>query len=250
MSSLNVIIAHQRPRVIERILKYWSLFVPTESILLAYGGSEPDFAAINHPGKMFIDDPQLRTRDHQRESQSYSAIFKDIAEWLEERPEFQYIQFNEFDHIPLITEFNEHHRRFLMSQHADVIGYQVRQIDGTSSPHYLYAASNSAVRQFLEKISVRRDRGTVLSLLGSSSCWTRSAFTAVANTSQPRVYLELAMATIAHHLGFRVCNAPADQQKFVDSAGDRTADIDEARAAGAWALHPVKRLFEKELPPS
>jgi hypothetical protein len=244
---LNIVIAHHTPLVVQRIVQYWSRFVPAESILLTYGGTTDHFVRIDHDPKIFIDDPHLRTRDHQRENQSYCTILQAVAEWLSNRPEFDWVQLSEFDHVPLTESFNENHRRFLESERADVVGYRLRQIDGTNSPHYLHASANDVLQPSIRELTVRRDVRTVLSMLGSSSFWTREAFTTVASTPHPRVYLELAMPTIAHHLGFRVLNAPVQQQPFVSPSGDRTFEIESAQAAGAWALHPVKQLFEPEL---
>jgi hypothetical protein len=72
--------------------------------------------------------------------------------------------------------------------------------------------------------------------------WTREAFEEVARLGDPiPMYVELALPTLAHHLGFRVRDL-TDQNRFVSALGNRVQEIDSARAAGAWALHPVKDL--------
>jgi len=65
----------------------------------------------------------------------------------------------------------------------------------------------------------------------------------VAASTEPfRVYLEIYLPTLAHHLGFRVRDVP-EQGRFVTVTPERGAILDELRAAGAWAAHPVKRRW-------
>src|SRR5437867_11370204 len=71
-SVLNLILSHQPPAAVSNMLTHWNRCVPNESILIAYGGTKSEFDAIQHREKFFIDDPRLRTRDHQREFQSYT----------------------------------------------------------------------------------------------------------------------------------------------------------------------------------
>jgi len=81
-------------------------------------------------------------------------------------------------------------------------------------------------------------------MFGSGSFWTREAFEAVAAQAEPMpIYLELDLPTLAHHLGFRVRDLP-DQNQFVCVRPDRTEEREIARRKGAWALHPVKYLWE------
>ncbi|MEQ1850404.1 MAG: hypothetical protein ABMA01_02315, partial [Chthoniobacteraceae bacterium] len=75
--TLNVILTHQAPQCVERMLGWWAGFAPPENILLAFGGSEADFRGVVHEQKFFVDDPRLRSKDHQREMQSYTSIFRE-----------------------------------------------------------------------------------------------------------------------------------------------------------------------------
>jgi hypothetical protein len=80
-------------------------------------------------------------------------------------------------------------------------------------------------------------------MFGTGSFWTREAFCAVAATEEPfPIYLELYLPTLAHHLGFRVRDF-TEQNRFVRITKDETESIEQARAEGAWTLHPVKRLW-------
>ena len=226
------------------MLDWWRQSFDLGGVLIAAGGRREDFEGIAHAQKIFIADPRLRTVDHQREFQSYTGLFHAIAEWLKGR-DFTHVSFCEYDHLPLIGDFNERQLARLAAEGADVIGCQVRRVDGTNHPHYLYHRSNPEFHRFWAKISRRDDPGVVLSMFGSGSFWTRAAFDAVAAAEEPfRVYLEIQLPTLAHHLGFRVHDLP-DQNPFVQVFRDLGGEIDEARRAGAWAVHPVKQRWTR-----
>jgi hypothetical protein len=98
---LNLLLSHQPAAAVEKMLAYWSDCVPTESILLACGGPKEEFDAIRHKQKFYVDDPRLRTRDHQREFQSYTQLYHEAVEFLKtEDRELQCIHFAEYDHLP------------------------------------------------------------------------------------------------------------------------------------------------------
>jgi hypothetical protein len=242
-SVLNLVLSHQAPAAVAKMLDYWSEYVPRESILLAYGGPKEEFESINHPQKSFVDDPDLRTFDHQREFQSYTAIFRAGAKFLQTHPEFHYIHFAEFDHLPLVPDLNERQVEKLIMEGADVLGFHVHRVDGTSNPHFLHHLAQDDFASHWFQISRRAEPEVVLSMFGSGSFWTREAFSAVAASKESfPVYLELYLPTLAHHLGFRLRNFTG-QNRFVRINKDETGNIEQARAEGAWTLHPVKTLW-------
>ena len=223
---------------------YWNQYVAPDRILIAYGGPRHEFDSIGNSRKIFVDDPRLRTRHHARERQSYTGLFRAAAEWLDTRgQEFQFVHFAEYDHIPLMSDLNKRQIERLKSEHADVLGFWAARFDGTNHPHFLYHASNPEFGRFWKRITRRADPTVVLSIFGSGSFWTHEAFCAVALTEEPfPMYTEIYLPTLAHHLGFRV-RGFGEQNQFVRPMGDATSQIDEARAQGAWTLHPVKRLW-------
>jgi hypothetical protein len=242
---LNVILTHQAPGCVAAMLGWWRQFIDSANVLIAAGGKREDFDRIAHAEKIFIEDPRLHTVDHQREFQSYTGVFRDIAGWMKGR-DYTHISFCEYDHLPLIADFNARQLARLTAESADVIGCQVRRVDGTNHPHYLYHHSNPEFHRFWEKVTRRPDPEVVLSMFGSGSFWTREAFDAVASSTEPfRIYLEIYLPTLAHHLGFRVRDLP-DQNPFVQVFRDLEPEMDEARAAGAWAVHPVKNRWARE----
>lgn len=241
---LNVILTHQRAECIEAMTGWWCRCVEPDSVVLAFGGTREEFARIGHGQKVFIDDLRLRTVDHPRERQSYGGIFRAVADWMRGR-EFDHVHFSEYDHVPLIANLNRRQVELLTAERADVLGYHVRQVDGTNCAHALYHASDAGAGAFWKSITRRADAGVVLSMIATGSFWTREAFEAVARQEEPfPVYVEIFVPTLAHHLGFRVRDFGA-QTRFVRHAGDWLADMDAARAEGAWTLHPVKGLWER-----
>ncbi|MEP6698432.1 MAG: hypothetical protein ABJB09_01755 [Verrucomicrobiota bacterium] len=228
------------------MLAHWSRCVASESILIAYGGTKSEFDAIGHKQKFYVDDPRLRTRDHQREFQSYTRLFQSAAEFLKRRgDQFQFVHFAEYDHLPLVPDLNERQIERLTSEGADLLGFHVHRVDGTNNPHFLHHAADDRFMSYWSKISRRAQPEVVLSMFGSGSFWTREVFCAVCAVEEPfPVYLELYLPTLAHHLGFRVRDF-AGQNRFVRVLKDETGYVDQAREDGAWTLHPVKRLWSK-----
>src|SRR6266478_7298516 len=156
-SVLNLILTHQPADAVARMVEYWSRCVPRESILIAYGGEKFQFAEIRHTQKLFVDDPRLRTRDHQRELQSYTQLLQAAAEFLGRRDEFHFIYFAEFDHIPLVSDLNQRQINRLTDEGADVLAFHVCRVDDTSNPHFLYHASDDRFMNYWASITRRSD---------------------------------------------------------------------------------------------
>lgn len=162
--------------------------------------------------------------------------------WLRTRPQFEYVYLTEYDHVPLVPDLHERMLERASSEKADVLAHHLHRIEGTNHPHYLFHSSEERFHRYFESISAREDKRVILSMLPTGSFWSREAFEAVASREEPiPVYVELYLPTLAHHLGYRVRELP-EQNPFVLASGDRVREIDSARAAGAWTLHPVKML--------
>jgi hypothetical protein len=244
-SVLNLILTHQPADAVARMVEYWSRCVPRESILIAYGGEKFQFAEIRHDQRLFVDDPRLRTRDHQRELQSYTQLLQAAAEFLSHRDEFRFIYFAEFDHIPLVSDLNQRQIKRLTDEGADLLAFHVCRVDDTSNPHFLYHASDDRFMTYWTSITRRSDPNVMLSMFGTGSFWTREAFCAVCAIEEPfPIYMEIYLPTLAHHLGFRVRDF-AEQNRFVRALESDICGVDQARKEGAWTLHPLKRMWEK-----
>ena len=236
---LSLLLAHQSPEIVAKVLKCWSGSAAESDILVAYGGDESAFAAVVAPNKIFVPDPRLRTTDHPRERQSYGKVFAAASEWLRGR-DFTHIFFAEFDHLPLVPDLASRLLERMREEKADMLGHGVRRVDDTSWHHYLYHAQDPRFHAYWQAISHRAERRVVLAMLGTGSFWTREAFDAVAAANEPfPMYLEIVLPTLAHHLGFRVRDL-REQNRFVRNLGDMITEIPQARSAGAWTIHPVK----------
>jgi hypothetical protein len=244
---LNVVLSHQSPREVDRLVAYWKSVIGDNRLLVAYGGPRKSFGEIEFKSKVFVDDSSLRTRDHQREGQSYTGVFREVSNLIRRRPgPVDFVALFEYDHLPLVQDLNARQVERMHSDEADVIAHHLARVDGTSHPHYLYYAANAEFARFLEKVSVRTNPEIVLSMFGTGSCWKREAFDAVAGFNEPfAIYFEVYLPTLAHHLGFRLRDYAAAQDTFVSNLGDRSAEVVSARGRGAWSLHPVKRLPEQ-----
>ena len=162
------------------MLAHWNQCVPSESILIAYGGTKSEFDAIQHQQKFFVDNPRLRTRDHQREFQSYTRLFQSAAQFLStQSDEFRFIHFAEYDHLPLVPDLNERQIERLTAEGADLLGFHLRRVDDTNNPHFLYHVANDEFTRFWRSITRRSEPEVILSIFGSGSFWNREAFCAV-----------------------------------------------------------------------
>lgn len=242
---LTIILTHQPEPAVETMVRWWKENAPGPEILVAYGGSRERFDRLGVPYKVYVDDSRLRTRDHQRERQSFAGVFMAVNEWLSGHPEFQFIHLTEFDCIPLCPDLFGRLEGRLTEEKADVLGCRLERVDGTNHPHYLYHQSHPEFESFLGKLSVRRDPRVVLAMLACVSFWRREAFSAVAGAEENSpLYVEIALPTLAHHLGFRVRNL-SDQSQFVQPVGDLGDRLETLRDQGAWMVHPVKEFSGK-----
>ncbi len=247
METLNLILTHQGPEAVARMLTYWRQAVAEDSIWLAYGGKRENFDRLEHPRKVFIDSPRLRTVDHQRERQSYIALFRALAA----EPIFQevrYIHLAEYDQIPLLQGINHWQARYLEEQKADLIAYYLQRIDKTNSAHYLMHWTDDWFRDFLRQLSVREQWKAVYALKGYGTFWRREAWEAVARVREPGpIYLEQWMPTVAHHLGYRLRPIPHDPEKRVKPPS--TPAVLDAMTPhpeqSQWFVHPVTDLWLK-----
>ena len=247
---LTILLTHQTKPLVEAMTAWWQRHSPGPDLLIVYGGTREGFEALEVPAKVFVDDSRLRTRDHQRERQSFAGVFTAVNEWLRTRPNYRLLHLSEFDCVPLCHDLFARMEARLGTEGADLLGCRLERVDGTNHPHYLYHAGDPQFAPFLNGISIREDRTVVLAMLGCVSFWKREAFTAVADAEESSpLYLEIALPTLAHHLGFRV-RGLSDQSPYVQPVGDLAPQLDALRAAGAWMAHPVKGFWEKQLPPA
>ncbi len=240
--TLTILLTHQQDRNVQRMVDYWTRVVPGTDLWIVHGGYRDDFEKIDFPNKSFAGGARLRTRDHQREKQSYSLIFAAVAKEIIHLG-YRFIWFMEYDHIPLTADSPDFFQEKLNREQADMIGYRLNRIDQTISPHYLNHLADPNFSSFWETLSVRSDRTTILTMLGSGSFWSREAFDAVADVQEMTpIYLEIFFPSVAHHLGFRVREI-TEHNGFVLPRPMKGITIDAARRAKAWTFHPDKTIW-------
>jgi N-acetylglucosaminyldiphosphoundecaprenol N-acetyl-beta-D-mannosaminyltransferase len=238
---LNIVLTHEGGAALERVMAWWKPLSAEENLWVAFGGTREEFDAITYPRKVFIDDPRLRTLDHQREKQCYAGIFSAMAPVVErEAPD--YIYFCEYDHLPLIPDLNERQVSALRAERADVMGHWLLRVDGTGHYHELYHETDPEFTPFWASLSRRDDPTVIFSMFGSGSFWTREAFLAVAAEQQKiACYLEIYLPTLAHHLGFRIRGWKRDRH-LISNLPSPEITIEQAREKECWTVHPVKKL--------
>ena len=244
---LTLLLSHQPPDELEPLLRIWQQVAGAGNVLLAYGGLEDRFGRIGFEPKVFIDDPALRTRDHQRERQSCTGVLRQATQWMKSRPQFQYVHFVEYDHLPLVTDLYSRIVERLKSENADVLAFHLRRVDGTNDPHYLHHANESRFHEYFPSITRRDEPEVVLAMLGTGSFWKREALEAVTSEKEPfPIYFELYLPTLAHHLGYRLRDF-GEQNAFARHMGDFSPCLAQWRARGAWMAHPIKTLSSLEV---
>jgi hypothetical protein len=236
---MNIVLTHLAGTSYRSILEAWSPVCREENLWIAFGGSRRDFESIDYSRKVFVEDPNLRKVDNQREKQSYTGIFKAMASVVErENPDFIY--FCEYDHLPLVPDLNCRQVDEMRRNDADVMGHWLYRIDGSSNYHMLFHASDPSFFPFWKLISRREDQGLILSMFGSGSMWKREAFLSVASQCQGiNCYLELYLPSLVHHLGFRV-RGWEESNHLISNLPSPSISVAEGQRRHAWTVHPVK----------
>jgi hypothetical protein len=227
-SVLLVLLDHRDPESVEKTIFLWTKAgFHRESLLLAYGGSQDAFQKISHSQKFLLTESKHKTSDHQRERQSYREIFFRTTNWLKGRS-FTHILFQEYDHLPMVTDLPARMLRCLAAENADILAYHLGRVDASTNPHWLSTVSETY------------DQPVALSMLGTGHFWRREAWESVAaDNTLADWYLELDLPTTAHRLGYRLREIPS-QGKFVQNLEINRPSPTDAMASGAWSLHPVK----------
>ena len=236
-----VLLSHEPVERVHRMAEHWTRYTRPAHTLVAYGGAADRFAGLRCPAVM-VADPRLRTKDHQRERQSYTGALRDVLAALPAAG-WDFLYLAEFDMLPVVPDLWQRLEERSALENADLLGHRVWRLDDTLHPHY---ASHRATHEWMEWIgtfSCRSVGGVVLSCMGCGQFWRREALEAVvARGEAVPAYLELHLPTVAHHLGFRVRGLP-DQDRFVSNEVIAGATPALMRDLGAWVVHPVKDLW-------
>lgn len=269
LKTTIVLISHQSPPEVAAMCRTWQRLNPEAALHVAYGGTEAGFANLRGQatdaaaagagaraiagfmdrlapdvGATWIPDPRLRTRDHQRERQSYLGVMRETARALAGSGTDRVLMV-ECDVMPLRAGLIPYLLRREQEENAQMLGTRIRRIDGTSHPHFLAHQAHPRFQEWLDQ-SIRPDKNVVMMMMGCLTWWTWEAFAAVAETREPLpVYLELAMPTAAHHLGYRVRNLP-ELDESLEPLGEVSAKLEQWTAEGRWVAHPCKRIWQRD----
>ncbi len=243
LKTVIVLISHQTPPEVAEMCATWQRGNPDALVHVAYGGKEASFDELAWPNRSFIRDPRLRTRDHQRDRQSYLGIMRETVMALE-KAAVDRVLMVECDVVPLRDGLTDYLLRREEEEDAQMLGTRLRRVDGTNHPHYLAHQSHPRFEEWLAQ-SVREDKTVVLMMMGSLSWWTWQAFAAVAGCEEPMpVYLEIALPTVAHQLGFRV-RGLKELDDCLEPLGEMEGLLEQWRHERKWVAHPCKRIWLK-----
>lgn len=240
---VTILLTHQSQSAVERMLSYWRNLDGQQDFIIAYGGPVADWQQQS-PQVVRIEDPQLRTRDHPRERQSYQGVFQSVLPRIRDLGA-THVHLAEYDEIPLVADLNQRMLDLMEREKCDVLGHRLLRVDDTTQPHCLDHLRDPAFAQYWREISVRKEKEVVLSMLGCGSFWTREGFAAVAELKPSlRIYLELFLPTAAHHLGYRVRPITEQDAFMAPEIPKSRNDLERWKVQGAWRVHPVKEMWE------
>ena len=244
MNTALVLLSHEPADRVHRMVVHWKETTTPAQMIVAFGGAPTEFERLECPA-VFVEDRRLRTRDHQRERQSYTGMLRDVLAVLPaEGWDFLYLA--EFDMLPAVPDLWVRLQERMDAENADLLGHKVWKLDDTLHPHYSSHLATPGWLEWIGSISCRSSRGVVLSCMGCGQYWRKAAIQAVVAAGEPApAYLELHLPTVAHHLGFRVRGIP-DQDRFVSNFEIPGTTPALLRDLGAWVIHPVKRLWDPE----
>jgi hypothetical protein len=239
---VTILLTHQSQESVVKMREYWRELDPDQDFVIAYGGKKASWQD-DMPDLVLVDDPALRTRDHPRERQSYQGVFQAAMPRVNALGA-THVHLAEFDEIPVVKDLNVRLLSMMEKEKCDVLGHRLFRVDDTTHPHALDHLKDPQFLPYWQGLSCRPHKGTVLSMLGCGSFWTRECFEAVAQLNPPlRIYLELFLPTAAHHLGYRV-RPMGSQDHFMDpEIMKQKEDLASYRSQGAWRVHPVKRMW-------
>lgn len=221
---------------------YWKKLFPEQELVVLYGGKKSDYDLLDWPLKSYINDPGLKTKDHQRERQTYWQVYSNCTQFV--RPDHELVFFTEFDQIPSGADSLMRLCKIKEQEDSDVLCYNLMRVDDTNHPHYLYHLSQTDLLEQMRAISTRSDPSVVLSCSGFGQLWSRETFMKVASVKKTtRIYLELWFPTVAHHLGYRVRDVGNRENSYNLTSGEMTEDRKRMSAEGAIFVHPVKFLW-------
>ena len=238
----TILLTHQLADEVDRMLAYWRNLDSDQEFIIAHGGDSTIKPSENECW-IRVPDPELRTRDHPRERQSYLGVFKAVLASIAERGA-THVHLAEYDEIPIVPDLNRRLLELMEAEKCDVLGHRLLRVDDTTHPHFLDHQKDPIFMKYWKGISVREEPGVVMSMLGCGSFWKREVFDALCRLEPTtRIYLELFLPTAAHHLGYRVRPFSTQDTFMAPEIPKSREDIAQLKEQGAWRVHPVKDMW-------
>ncbi len=242
--TLIILISHQSEVEITEMYKAWQRTNPLATIVVAYGGNKTSLNLPTVYKVVQVKDARLKTRDHPREKQSYLGVMREILNTTAEL-EWTRVLLVEYDVVPLSGEICVYLEDRREKEKADVLGVGLRRLDGTGHAHYLTLLNDKFFSEWLSK-SRRTVKETVFMMIGCLSWWTREAFETTARHQEMLpLYLEIALPTTPHQLGFRVRNV-TEFEEFIQVSGDFSEELEIIKKRGGKLAHPCKTHWAAE----
>jgi hypothetical protein len=238
-----VLVSHENAAAVARMTHIWNSLTTPGQCLVAYGGERSEFDKIAGD-KVFVNDPRLRTSDHQREFQSYSKLLATALDTLADK-NWEWLFIAEYDLVPIKSDLFPEIIAEAEREEADLLGAGASRLDNTLHSHHGVHAAAAGWSAWVKSISRRENPKIVLSCLGSAQLWRREAIEAVVAVGEPiETYLEILLPTVAHHLGFRV-RPWKSHANFIQPDPLPCDNLDVLKAKGALLAHPIKGYWTR-----
>lgn len=248
MQFLHVIITHVPPEKVHKHLALTEAITPGPRRLIAYGGPRESFDRLEAPDKFFLEDPSLRGPVI---SQCFNELFPKIWQFtLSSGAAFDFVHVSEYDHLILSRDYFDQLTRVIKRSGAEFIGRGCGLKTHSNWQHRFRDGMNPALLDYLRLHSVRQDKTEICGTLGNGFTLSRKALQAMAELpNPPRVYNEVFFPTMAHHLGFTICDIGSYSTMFRHVRWGpvwTSAEIKALMRQGAACAHPFKDIDTAE----
>ncbi len=240
---LTVMLIHTSPEDVAARVALLERRVPDARLVVAYGGPREAFAAIDHPDKVFVEDPLLRSTSHTIKSiTSLLAVVRD--RFMADDDTLGSLYLIEWDHLVLRADHEQALLGLAERTGAGFLGKYAMRRTGTNWFHVLRWRHDETLLAHLRRHSVRDEPDVLYGALGDGFWITREALDAfLAVPDEPPCYFEVLLPTLVHHLGFKVVDVDAHGDLYRHVRFQPVLELDEVLRldrAGATYLHPVK----------
>lgn len=244
MRLLHTILSHWSPQEVDYLIKHHRSLDDSAELLLAYGGAKENFALIEYPQKIFLNDPCLRGPTDQ---QNYACWLKSVAKWIEDRQmDIQAIFFTETDHPMLRNGYGQELLRILKKTDCDFLGKWCANREGSNSYFYLTHKDDKALREALFLASGNTDSPIYEALATGMLFRKESLFKILQQKIDIPVFTEVIISSMVRAVGHKLDCFDNHCDFMHDVRYRPTYSYDEVlklKAGKSWCCHPFK---EKE----